>query len=229
VAGRIITVVLAAVVAAVALLLLVARPALGPGPTSSPTGVPSPASPTGVSQPASGGSSPTAPGASAATVVKGPSPSGSTGALARNAELLRILPASVANSPVKRDPDREAAALGDAGLLLNASALAAATVGDNGENIATAILVVRRPEVSMATWFPGYRADFDAAVCEPIGGAGVTSTATIAGREVQVTECKGGATVYHVVLRRGTTILSIFDLGPGQFGRKLLEGLAFDA
>ena len=43
---------------------------------------------------------------------------------------------------------------------------------------------------------------------------------------MQVTNCKDGGIVYHAILRGGTTILSIFELGPKEFGRVLLESLA---
>ena len=256
VVARIVALIVAAVVAALVLVLVSARPVAGPGPTplpavsapmtpsgaagaatpavqATPVATPEVATPrvgatTVSATPATGtpaaGDTAT-PSTATPSTGTGPSPSAATGILI-DQSLLDILPKTVAGSTVVADANRETETASDTALATYARALAAATVGDNGENIATIILVERRPEVAMADWFPRYRADFDSAACDPIGGPGSTSTRTLAGREVQVTSCKDGGIVYHVIVDGGTTIMSVFELGPKEFGRVLLENLA---
>ena len=252
-ARRAVVVVLAAVAAALGLVLVLARPVAGPGPSGSPltspastppavrasdpaatppvgaspspttSNVPTAATPTpatGAPTPATGTPTP------AGTPTPGAAPTASPGLIAIDPSLLGILPAAVGGSPVTRDTARETDAAGDAALAASARSLVAAVVGDSGENIATAIIVERRPDVGMAAWFEAYRSDFDAAACDALGGLGGTSTQTVAGRQAQVTTCASGGTVYHVIVRGGTTILSIFEIGPLEFGRLLLENLA---
>ena len=217
-ARRAVVVVLAAAAAALGLVLVLARPVAGPGPFGSASPFP-----TAPAVPIATPPTPTATATTTATPAAGlPTPGATTtagpGLIAIDPSLLGILPAAVGGSPVTRDMARETDAAGDAALAVRARSLVAAVVGDSGENIATAILVERRPDIDMAAWFEAYRSDFDAAACDPLGGLGGTSTLTVAGRQAQVTTCASGGTVYHVIVRGGTTILSIFEIGPLEFG-----------
>jgi hypothetical protein len=209
-------------------------PTTSPSPASTPTPVPSatPAGPTDSPNPTAHASgSPVSPSSSPPPPVSSPSASAPGGSflpagIVVDPGLLAVLPASVGESQVARDPEREAQSVADVALARYARAVVAAVVGDNGENIASVILVERRPETDMATWFAAYRSEFDMAACDPLGGPAATSTRTIGGREVHVRECKSGGTVLHVIVRGGSTVLSVFELGPGEFGKVLLEHLA---
>ena len=52
-----------------------------------------------------------------------------------------------------------------------------------------------------------------------------TSSTTIAGRQVFVGTCNGGALTYHVHLLAPDRLISITSVGPAHFGEIVLEGL----
>ena len=136
--------------------------------------------------------------------------------------LLAILPGDVAGSPVTEDVDGEREFGAEPGGSVRR--YAAAFVGDTGENIASASIAAVDP-ADMAGFYPAWRADFDEAACAANDGVATTSTTTIGGRTVETTTCTSGVQLYHVRLRGDSLLVSIMSIGPGEFGKKLIEGL----
>ena len=222
-AARLVAFLFALAITAGVVILVLGRSAAG---TAAPSPSATFAAGTPVVSPSALAGEPTA-GSSESAVPDLPTlPAGSPGRLIADPALLAVLPKSVGTSEVTRDTAQEAEALANTSLAIYARAIAAATVGDDGNNVATLLLAERRPSVPMDAWFPHYRADYDIAACDPLDGPGARKTLQIGGRTVETPACMQGGTVYHVILRGGTTLLSILELGPDGFGRKILEGLA---
>ncbi len=227
---------LVAVLVGVALivLLVLPGPVTAPSPTAaagsgpgvaglSPSAAAISPSPVGAASPrVTGGSAFVTPSPSATASPEG---SGARPGIRIDSSLLALLPATVGASAVTEDRDREAQLADDRALAVYVGAVAAATVADTGENIAVITLAERRPTVDVTEWLPRYRADFNAAACDPLGGSGSPSSQRIGGRDVEATSCAEGGAVYHLVVDGGSTILSVFELGPGGFGRTLIERL----
>ncbi len=180
-----------------------ADPTPTPRPTAAPTTSPSPASPSG------------SPGATGPTTVVDPS-------------LLGHLPASVSGFPLAPDPATAATVAADPTLAANAEAIAMAIVvapgGSNGDDLAVASVVRLRPGVDNPIFREIFRAAYDHVACEQAGGTTGSETKTIAGRDVLVGTCQGGATTYHVHLADGL-LVSVTSLGPRGLGEQIVADL----
>jgi hypothetical protein len=175
-------------------------------PTPTPT-----ASPVPTSSPSPGGS----PGATGPTTVVDPA-------------LLGHLPASVFGFPLAPDPSTAATVAADPTLAANAEAIAMAIVvapgGSNGDDLAVASVVKLRPGVDNPIFREIFRAAYDRVACEQAGGVAGSQSTTIAGRDVLVGSCTGGATTYHVHLADGL-IVSVTSLGSRGLGEQIVANL----
>ena len=156
------------------------------------------------------------PGASGPTTVVDPA-------------LLGHLPASVAGFPLAPDPATAATVAADPTLAANAEAIAMAIVvapgGSNGDDLAVASVVKLRPGVDNPIFRAIFRAAYDRVACEQAGGVAGSESTTIAGRDVLVGSCTGGATTYHVHLADGLMV-SVTSLGLAQARRADRRGPA---
>jgi hypothetical protein len=178
-----------------------------PTPTPAPTAAPTPhASASGP-----GGS----PGASGPTTVV-------------DASLLGHLPAAVLGFPLAPDPATAATVAADPTLAANAEAIAMAIVvapgGSSGDDLAVASVVKLRPGVDNPIFRSIFRAAYDRVACEQAGGVSGSQSTTIAGREVLVGSCTGGATTYHVHLGDGLMV-SVTSLGSRKLGEQIVADL----
>ena len=176
-----------------------------PTPTPAPTAIPTPRpslSPSG------------SPGAGPTTIV--------------DPALLGHLPASVLGFPLAPDPSTAATVAADPTLAANAEAIAMAIVvapgGSNGDDLAVASVVKLRPGVDNPIFREIFRAAYDRVACEQAGGVAGSQSTTIAGRDVLVGSCTGGATTYHVHLADGL-LVSVTSLGSRGLGEQIVADL----
>ena len=171
---------------------------------------------------------PTATPASTPTAAA-PSPAGSpaSDAAVVDSTLLRHLPASVDGFALAPDPTTAASVAADPTLAANAEAIAMAIVvapGSNGDELAVSSVVRLRPGVDNPIFREIFRAAYDRVACEQAGGTAGSEATTIAGRDVLVGSCKGGATTYHVHLADGL-LVSVTSLGPRKLGEQVVAQL----
>ena len=192
---------------------------------SNATPVPSPSG-----QPASPSTAPTAmsptPATSAAVLGSAsPSPGGSP-AVPIDAGLLAILPPTVGGQAVSEIPEIEANLDTDPNLVQNAAALAVA-LGINGSSgdFAYVAVIQLKPIVFSNAFYLSWRQSYDEGACSQSSGVKSTSTSTIAGRQVFVGTCAGGASTYHVHLAAPDRLISITSVGTAGYGALVLAGL----
>jgi hypothetical protein len=141
--------------------------------------------------------------------------------------LLRHLPASVDGFALAPDPTTAANVAADPTLASNAEAIAMAIVvapGSTGDDLAVASVVRLRPGVDNPIFRSIFRAAYDRVACEQAGGVAGSESTTIAGRDVLVGSCTGGATTYHVHLADGL-LVSVTSLGPRGLGEQIVTNL----
>ena len=163
--------------------------------------------------------------------VTSASPSGSPaapGVVVVDAALLRHLPTSVDGFPLAPDPTTAATVAADPTLAANAEAIAMAIVvapgSSNGDDLAVASVVKLRPGVDGPIFREIFRAAYDHVACEQAGGTTGSEARTIAGRDVLVGTCAGGATTYHVHLADGL-LVSVTSLGTRGLGEQIVANL----
>jgi len=204
-------------------------PAFGPATSPGPTGTVQSTTPSG-SPPTAGPTLTPAPVATpgptltlAPMATPGPTP---TLPAIVDRSLLEILPGEIAGSAVAEDVEGEREFGADPGSTVRR--YAAAVVGDNGRNLATASIAALDPG-DMAAFFPAWRADYDQAACAANAGIDGKTTLTVAGRTVESTTCLTGVRVYHLRLRDDALLVSILSIGPDDFGAQLIEALSQQA
>jgi hypothetical protein len=198
-------------------------PSPSPSPLPSASGSPTPslAGPSATATP-----SPVAPTPSA-TIGTPPSlPAGMT----VDPGLLEVLPAVIDGVTLQPDPDTAARIASDPLLaesaLSIAVALAAAPDASGGDDLAVASVIRLRPDVFDEAFYQEWRDTYDEAACEVADGVETQDETEIAGRQVYVATCGGGAMTYHTYLLDQNFIVSVTASGPAQFGELIMAGLA---
>ena len=107
-----------------------------------------------------------------------------------------------------------------------AVALAAAPGASEGDDLAVASVIRLRPDVFDEAFYQEWRDTYDEAACEVAGGVVDGDETEIAGRQVYVATCAGGATTYHTYLLDQNFIVSVTASGPARFGELIMVGLA---
>ncbi len=162
------------------------------------------------------------------TASSGGSPGASGNVVEVDAGLLDHLPAAVGGFPLAPDPTTAAAVAQDPTLAANAEAIAMAIVvapgASNGDDLAVASVVRLRPGVDNDLFRAIWRGAYDQVACEQAGGTGGSEDRTIAGRDVVVGTCKGGAQTYHVHLADGL-LIAVTSLGSRGLGEQIVANL----
>jgi hypothetical protein len=156
----------------------------------------------------------------------GPASPGASPAVPIDPSLLAILPASVSGQGINEIPEVEANLMTDPSLVQNASSLAVALGIDmNTGDFAYIAVIQLKPLVFSNAFFLSWRQSYDDGACSQSDGLQGTSTTTIAGRQVYVGSCNGGAKTYHVHLAAPDRLVSITSVGTGQYGALVLASL----
>jgi hypothetical protein len=140
--------------------------------------------------------------------------------------LLAILPATVGGQPISEIPDIEANLMTDPDLQTNAASLAVALGINSGTGDFAYVAVIQlKPFVFSNAWFTSWRQSYDQGACSQSSGLKGTSSTTIAGRQVFVGRCNGGALTYHVHLAGPDRVVSITSVGTADFGAMVAGAL----
>jgi hypothetical protein len=154
-------------------------------------------------------------------------PSGTTGqyGLHIDPSLLGRLPRNVGAYPLAEDADSELAALSDADLSKTFDNYAAASIGVIGAADWLQLVIGHlRPDMQTADVYTAWVSEYATGACSQADGVSDTNQTTINDWVVDVSTCAGGPIVYTLKLDNGT-ILSMFDLGPKDLGRMLINQL----
>jgi hypothetical protein len=204
-------------VAAILLVGAVLGACSSPNQTSNPSDVPAASVPPGAS-PTSGPPATFGPPPS-------PSPDDSSPVVIDEA-LLAYLPASIDNIPVTEDIDEAAEVLRDPALPRIATAAEAAVAVDIGSgNLVYGWIVRLKPDVFTDNDFRQWRDSYNEGACNAAGGVTGNAEATIAERNVFITNCAEGMLIYHLWLKDEHLLISASAIGAGRFGEKLLGNL----
>jgi hypothetical protein len=82
-----------------------------------------------------------------------------------------------------------------------------------------------KPLIFSNAFFSSWRQSYDQSACSQSSGLKSTGSTTIAGRQVFLGTCVGGALTYHVHLLAPDRLISITSVGEAHFGELVLEGL----
>jgi hypothetical protein len=176
---------------------------------------------------------PTAPLYTEVPIGPTPWPSGTTGhyGLHIDPSLLARLPKSVDAYPIVEDPDSDSAAMDDPNLATTFDGYAAARIGEPADDnwLVLAIghfkPVLPSPgESDSPDLLESWVADYAAGACSQANGVASTNQETINFWIVDTATCAGGPVVYTLSLGKGV-VLSMFDLGPRDLGRKLIQAI----
>jgi hypothetical protein len=193
---------------------------ISPAPSTPPstTAAPSTAAPPSVAEPSA---------SLAIGAGSSPSASGSAGpAIPIDPLLLAILPAAVGGQAISEMPDIEANLTTDPDLQTNAASLAVALGINSGTGDFAYVAVIQlKPFVFSNAWFTSWRQSYDQGACSQSSGLKSTSSTTIAGRQVFVGTCNGGALTYHVHLTGPDRVVSITSVGTAGFGATVIGTL----
>jgi hypothetical protein len=144
--------------------------------------------------------------------------------------LLEVLPAEIDGVALRPDPDTAARIASDPLLaqsaLSIAVALAAAPDASSGDDLAVASVIRLRPDVFDEAFYQEWRDTYDEAACEVADGVESQEGTEIAGRQVYVATCAGGAMTYHTYLLDQNFMVSVTASGPARFGELIMAGLA---
>jgi hypothetical protein len=160
----------------------------------------------------------------AVPIAQTPWPSGTVGqyGLRIDPSLLARLPSSVDALPLTEDAASESGDLANADLANNFDTYAAAAIGFVGDpdwlNVALGTL---KPSAQTADFYTSWVADYATGACSQADGVASNSEQNIGDWIVDVSTCSGGPVVYTLKLD-GSTLLSMYGLGPKDLGRKLI-------
>ena len=172
------------------------------------------------SPPASTGVPPASP--TTTTSILPPSPPG--GGLALDESLLAILPADVDGVAPEGAPEAFEEARGDPGLAGNVEAIVFFAVPGPEDLVAGSVSRLR-PGVWGDAFWRDWRDTFDEGACAQAGGVTGRAEADIGGRLVSITSCAGGLRAYHAFVAERGLIVSLFSLGDGRWGQRIMESL----
>lgn len=163
-------------------------------------------------------SSPPAP-ASPPTVTPPP-------AVVEDASLLALLPAAVDGVAVTTEPQALAEAAADRDFAANVEAAAFPIVA-GAADLASGVIAELRDGVFNDAFFRAWRDAYDEGACAQAGGVAGHAEVRLGGRPVFITSCAQGLTVYHAHVAEGgrDIVVSLFSLGPGRYGERLMAGI----
>jgi hypothetical protein len=157
-----------------------------------------------------------------------PWPNGTTGqyGLRIDPSLLKRLPIAVGGIALVEDAGTEQVEMDDQSLTPRVDTLAAAMAGDPLDPDFLRLEIVHfKPEAQNGDAYSQWIDDYAAGACSQANGVSDSSTETIGEWSVDVSTCNGGVVVYSLSLGEGQ-YLSMFDNGPKDLGRVLIEHLS---
>jgi hypothetical protein len=151
-----------------------------------------------------------------------PSPGG--GDVVADESLLDILPPALDGLPVTAEDQAFADAANDPAFRRNvARAVFPIVVSD--EDLASGVVAQLIPDRYTDEFFRDWRDSYDEGACGQAGGVAGNAETDLGGRTVYIGTCAGGLRTYHAWLEERNVIVSLFAIGEGRFGERLMSDL----
>ena len=194
--------------------------ACAPAPTPSPAvlATPAPASSPSTSPTAAPTEASTASPTAAATG------SGPSGSVIRDDSLLAVLPPDIDGNAVAAEEQSFDEAAADPAFTEHVARAAFAVV-TSPNDLASGVVAELRPGTLDDAFFTDWRETYDEGACSQAGGVGTIAETQLGGRTVWITTCGGGLTVYHTRIPERNLVVSLFALGEGRYGERLMRDL----
>jgi hypothetical protein len=142
----------------------------------------------------------------------------------RDDSLIAILPADVDGAPVTVEDASFAEAAAEPAFAANVDRAAFAIV-TTPTDLASGVVAKLRAGVFGNAFFADWRETYNEGACAPAGGVATNAETQLGGRTVYITTCAGGMLVYHTYVEERGAIVSLFSLGTGRYGERLVRGL----
>ena len=138
--------------------------------------------------------------------------------------LLAVLPAEIDGHAVATEDGQFEEAVLDPDFVANVRSAAFMTVVTAGD-LASGVVAELRPGVFSDAFYRDWRASYDDGACAQAGGVARSAEVELSGRTVHITTCAGGLRVYHTYLEDRGILVSLFSLGDGTYGERLMAGV----
>ena len=151
-------------------------------------------------------------------------PASVAGPVARDDALLSILPPDLDGNPVTPEDASFAEAATDPAFARNVGRAAFGIVVAAGD-LASGVIAELVPGVYSDAFFRDWRDSYNEGACSQAGGVVGNAEAEMDGRTVYIASCSGGLRVYHAYLEERNVVVSLFSVGDGRFGERLMRDL----
>jgi len=168
--------------------------------------------------PAAASSSPAA--ASAVPAASSPPAAGAV----RDDSLLSILPPDVDGAPVTVEEASFDEAVRDAAFADHVVRAAFAVVA-TPTDLASGVVARLHPGLLDGAFLADWRETYNEGACAQAGGVATNAETQLGDRTVYIATCAGGMTVYHAAIPERDVVVSLFSLGEGRFGERLIRDL----
>lgn len=165
-----------------------------------------------------------APTSATAPPSRGPGASRQARAPVRDDSLLGILPGEVEGVPVVAEEASFDEAAADPAFTQHVTR-AAFAVAAGPDDLASGVVAELVPGVFDEGFFRDWRDTYNEGACGQAGGVTGNAEAELGGRTVHIATCGGGLRVYHAWVEERGVLVSLFSLGEGRFGERLMAGL----
>jgi hypothetical protein len=210
-------------VASVAAAVVVVVALAGCAPSTSPTASPAIATPSAAGPPSATPSArPSA--SSPSSPAESRSPGGSTTGVVRDDSLLAVLPPDLDGNAVMAEEESFGEAATDAAFSDHVARAAFAVV-TSPNDLASGVVAELRPGLLDDAFFADWRETYDQGACSQAGGVATNAETQLGGRTVWITTCAGDLTVYHTEIPDRDLVVSLFSLGEGRYGERLMRDL----
>jgi hypothetical protein len=102
---------------------------------------------------------------------------------------------------------------------------AAFAIVTSPNDLASGVVAELQPGLLDESFFTDWRETYDDGACSQAGGVKTNAETQLGGRTVWITTCGGGLTVYHTQIPDRNLVISLFSLGDGRYGERLMRDL----
>jgi hypothetical protein len=153
-----------------------------------------------------------------------PSASASGAAVVRDDSLLGVLPADIDGNAVTAEEQSFDEAAADPAFADHVARAAFAIV-TSANDLASGVVAELRPGLLDESFFTDWRETYNDGACSQAGGVATNAETQLGGRTVWIATCAGGLTVYHTQIPDRDLVVSLFSLGEGRYGERLMRDL----
>ena len=93
------------------------------------------------------------------------------------------------------------------------------------DDLASGVVAKPREGLLDDAFFQDWRETYNEGACAQAGGIATNAETELGGRRVYITTCAEGITVYHALIEERSLVVSLFSLGAGRYGERLMRDL----